>query len=57
MHLYTNNKGRVHPVLSDYNVDGYPTTYIIGKDGRIFDDAPSGYPELLQPQLEEALKK
>lgn len=57
VHLYTNDKGRAHPVLSDYNVDGYPTTYIIGKDGLIFDEAPSGYPESLQPQLEAALKK
>ena len=56
-HLYTNNKGRYHPVLRDYNVDGYPTIYIIGKDGLVFDEAPSGYPELLQPQLEAALRK
>ncbi|MRG48430.1 redoxin domain-containing protein [Chitinophaga sp. SYP-B3965] len=56
-HLYTNNKGRFHPVISDYNIDGYPTTYIIGKDGLIFNEAPSGYPEDLQPQLEAALKK
>lgn len=57
VHLYTNNKGRFHPVIGDYNVDGYPTTYIIGKDGLIFDDAPSGFPESLQPLLEAALKQ
>lgn len=56
-HLYTNNKGRFHPVIGDYNVDGYPTTYIIGKDGRIFDNAPSGFPEQLKPSLEAALKE
>jgi peroxiredoxin len=56
-HLYTDNKGRYHPVLKDYNIDGYPTAYIIGKDGLIFDEAPSGFPEQLQPQLEAALKK
>jgi peroxiredoxin len=56
-HLYTDNKGRYHPVLKDYNIDGYPTAYIIGKDGLIFDEAPSGFPEQLQSQLEAALKK
>ncbi len=54
-HLYTNNKGRQHPVLSAYNVNGYPTTYIIGKDGHIFNEAPSGYPNELAKQLEGAL--
>jgi cytochrome oxidase Cu insertion factor (SCO1/SenC/PrrC family) len=56
LHAYTENKERHHAILKDYKVQEYPTTFLIDKNGQIFLAHPSGAPEELQRQIEEALK-
>lgn len=55
-HTYTENRERRHPIISDYKVEGYPTTFLIDKSGNIFTAGPSGMPDELKSQIEEALK-
>jgi peroxiredoxin len=55
-HVYTENRERRHPVINDYRVSGYPTTFLIDKTGNIFMAAPSGNPDELKAQITEALK-
>ena len=55
-HVFTQNKERGHTIIKDYKVEGYPTTYLIGKDGKIFDANPSNNADDLIKQIEAALK-
>jgi peroxiredoxin len=54
-HLYTQNKGVGHPIINSYRVLGYPTTYIIDKNGKIFSANPSMNKIDLQNEIEQAL--
>lgn len=53
--VFTQNKGREHSIISDYKVAGYPTTYLIGANGKIFRVRPSSNPDELTKQIEDAL--
>lgn len=55
-HAFTENKERDHPIISAYKVGGYPTTYLIDKNGKIFNANPPNISNELQKQIEEALK-
>lgn len=55
-HAYTEDKERAHPIISDYKVQGYPTTFLIDKNGNIFLARPATDPSELQNQISEALK-
>ena len=55
-HVFTQNKERNHPILKDYKVEGYPTTYLIGTDGKIIDTNPSKNADDLIKQIESILK-
>ncbi len=55
-HAFTENKEREHPIISAYKVGGYPTTYLIDKNGKIFNANPPNISNELQKQIEEALK-
>lgn len=55
-HVYTENRERRHPVLSDYKVTGYPTTFLIDKKGNIFMASPPSMPDELKARISEALK-
>jgi peroxiredoxin len=54
-HAFTENRERRHPIISDYNIEGYPSTFIIDKKGNIFVAGAAQQPEILQQQLTEAL--
>jgi len=56
-HLFTENKGSDHPIITAYKVAGYPTTCIIDKKGRIFSALTQRYPEELKQAIEGALKE
>ena len=49
-------KERAHPILSDYKIQGYPTTFLIDKNGNIFLARPATDPAELQNQIQEALQ-
>lgn len=55
-HAYTENKERAHPIISDYKIQGYPTTFLIDKNGNIFLARPATDPTELQNQIQEALQ-
>lgn len=55
-HVYTEDRERRHPVIAAYRVSGYPTTFLIDKQGNIFIAGPSGMPDVLTAQINEALK-
>lgn len=40
-HVFTQNRGRDHAIIKDYQVEGYPTTYIIGPDGKLASVKPA----------------
>ncbi len=54
-HVFTQDKGENHPVIKAYKVAGYPATYLVDKNGKIFMANPSNDPELLQKEMEDAL--
>lgn len=54
-HVFTENKYREHPIIKAYNVGQYPTTYIIGKNGKIVSTKPSDNPDELQKEITAAL--
>ena len=54
-HAFTENKFRDHPVIKTYNVNEYPTTYLIDKKGEIFNINPSHDPDELKKEIEAAL--
>ncbi len=54
-HAFTENKFRDHPVIRKYNVNEYPTTYLIDKTGGIFNINPSHNPDELRKEIEAAL--
>lgn len=53
--VFTQNKGREHSIISDYKVAAYPTTYLIGANGKFFKVRPSNNPDELTKQIEDAL--
>jgi peroxiredoxin len=55
-HAYTENKERAHPILTDYKIQGYPTTFLIDKNGNIFLARPATDPTELKNQIQEALQ-
>lgn len=54
-HAFTENKFRDHPILQSYQVNFYPTTYIIDPKGEFHSVNPSGNPEILKQQILESL--
>jgi peroxiredoxin len=54
-HAFTENKFRDHPVIRTYNVKGYPTTYLIDRNGKLFNLQPSHNPDELRKEIEAAL--
>lgn len=54
-HVFTENKGENHPVIKAYKVNGFPSTYLIDRNGKIFMANPSNNPEELQKEIENAL--
>lgn len=55
-HAYTENKFRAHPVIKAYDVNEYPKTYLIGKDGIIISVNPAHNSDELKIEIERALK-
>ena len=55
-HVFTENKESKHPVIDAYKVAGYPTTFLIDKNGNIFNSKPSNSAEELKLQIAEALQ-
>lgn len=56
-HVYTEGKEAAHPIVSDYQVFGYPTNRLLDKEGKFFVVAPSDKPEELIKEINAALKK
>lgn len=54
-HVFTDNKLREHPIIKAYNINAYPTTFIINPKGRFHSVNPSNNPEILRKQIEESL--
>ncbi len=54
-HAFTENKFRDHAIIRSYNVNEYPTTYLIDKEGKIFSITPSHKPDELRKEIEAAL--
>lgn len=54
-HVFTENKYREHPIIKAYNVSQYPTTYLIGRNGKIISTRPSDNPEELRKEIANAL--
>lgn len=50
-HAFTQNKLRNHPIIKDYNVSAYPSTFIINSRGMFYSVNPSKNPETLKEQL------
>lgn len=55
-HVFTENEFRDHPIIRAYNVDEYPTTYLIDKKGKIFNVNPPHHPDELRKEIETALR-
>lgn len=55
-HAYTQDRERLHPVVRDYGVEEYPSTCLIGPDGKIVVAKPARSPEQLITQIETALQ-
>ncbi len=52
-HAFTENKFRDHPIIRAYNVNAYPTTFLIGKTGLILPEAsPDALPAAIRQELE-----
>lgn len=56
-HAYTQGRERLHPMVRDYRVEEYPTTCLIGQDGKIAVAKPARSPEGLIAQIETALRQ
>lgn len=54
-HAFTQNKGRDHAMIRDYQVEGYPTTCLIGPDGKVAVPKPSQQPDVLIAQIKNIL--
>lgn len=54
-HVFTENKLRGHPIIQSYNVNTYPTTYIIDPVGRFHTVQPANNPDRLKKQIEESI--
>lgn len=54
-HVYTQDRERDHPMVKDYRVDGYPTTLLIGRDGKIAQVRPAYSADALIAQIESTL--
>lgn len=54
-HVFTENKLRGHPIIQSYNVNAYPTTYIIDPVGRFHTVQSANNPDRLRKQIEEAI--
>jgi peroxiredoxin len=54
-HVFTDNKLREHPIVNAYNINAYPTTFIINPKGRFHSINPSNNPEILRKQIKESL--
>jgi cytochrome oxidase Cu insertion factor (SCO1/SenC/PrrC family) len=40
INLYTNGKGAMHPIIQNYNFNGYPQQLIIDKNGKLITSSP-----------------
>ncbi len=56
LHVFTGNKEADHPVIAAYKVMGYPTTFLIDKNGKTFLATPSNDPTTLIQEIEAALR-
>ncbi|WP_276481875.1 TlpA family protein disulfide reductase [Paraflavitalea pollutisoli] len=54
-HVFTQDQERAHPMIRDYRVDGYPTTLVIGPDGKIAVTRPARTADALIAQLNSVL--
>ena len=54
-HVFTENRFREHPVIADYLVAAYPTTFLLDRSGRFSITRPSENPEELIKQIEAVL--
>jgi cytochrome oxidase Cu insertion factor (SCO1/SenC/PrrC family) len=54
-HVFTENREGSHPIIKAYKVAGYPSTYLIDRNGKIFLANPSKNPEQLNKEIAEAL--
>lgn len=54
-HVFTQDKGREHAMIKDYQVDGYPTTYIIDPNGKMAVVRPARSAEELIREIEAVL--
>jgi peroxiredoxin len=56
-HAFTENKFRDHSIIKSYQVNGYPSTYIITASGKLHTVEPSKDPDTLKDQIQSALLK
>ena len=54
-HVFTQNKEREHSIIKDYKVFQYPTSFIIDRNGKIFNANPPDDPKELISQIEQIL--
>jgi cytochrome oxidase Cu insertion factor (SCO1/SenC/PrrC family) len=56
-HAFTQNMGSEHRMIKDYKVVQYPTTFLIDKNGTIFNANPPDNPDELIGQIQRLLEK
>lgn len=56
-HVFTQNKGSHHSIIKDYKVGQYPTTFLIDKNGRVYNAKPPDDPDELITQIEQMLQQ
>lgn len=52
INVYTQNQGREHSIVNNYNIEGYPSVFLIDKKGIIRIINPSDKKDLLTTQIE-----
>lgn len=52
INVYTQNQGRSHSIVKNYNVEGYPSTFLIDRNGTIRIITPSDKKDILTAQIE-----
>ena len=57
LHVFTEDRLRDHPAIRNYNVQEYPTTYLINRNGTIANTAPSHLASELITEIETALQQ
>ena len=56
-HVFTQNQGSEHAIIKDYKVGQYPTTFLIDKEGRVYNATPPDDPNELMKQIETMIKQ